>query len=420
MLYNINILMAILTNTIPKVKLSAFSVMYYVCSAIYYVIHIKFDVPIIDYISLLFCYLFLFLYIRKIYFTKSSIILYIIALYLSISSIIHSVISFFISIFYRNYLDQTIKLSTTIIIYLLFLLLTIKVSPPKTNTTFFFQTNVIPNYVYILILLASFFSGGLIESQITINNGQVQSAVNKAFTVITIFLLIFIIASLVFNCISKAYFENVSSILEKQVNAQVDYYKKVDRLNKDLRDFRHDYRNHMICVQGLLNAQEYDEAKEYILGITLRKIVLSKEFSSGNAIANTILSDKAERAEEVGAEIQFQGIIFEDIPAVDLCTILSNALDNAIEACEKISGDEPKIISVKCSYIKHIQFIRIGNPVAEDVKITNNAVETSKADKNIHGIGLYNIRRTVAKYEGEFEISCDGKVFVLDIGFKVN
>lgn len=105
---------------------------------------------------------------------------------------------------------------------------------------------------------------------------------------------------------------------------------------------------------------------------------------------------------------------------MDLCTILSNALDNAIEACEKISSDEQKIILVKCSYIKHIQFIWISNPVAEDVKIINNTVETSKADKNIHGIGLYNIRRTVAKYEGEFEISCKDKMFVMDIGFKVD
>lgn len=176
----------------------------------------------------------------------------------------------------------------------------------------------------------------------------------------------------------------------------------------------------MICVQGLLDAHQYDEAREYVHGITLRKTILSKEFASGNSIADALLSDKAERAEEIGAELQFKGVIFEDIPSVDLCTILSNALDNAIEACEKISSNEPKIISVKCSYIKHIQFILISNPVAEDVKIINNAVETSKADKNIHGIGLYNIRRTVAKYEGEFEITCKDKMFVMDIGFKVD
>ena len=103
-----------------------------------------------------------------------------------------------------------------------------------------------------------------------------------------------------------------------------------------------------------------------------------------------------------------------------MCTILSNAIDNAIEACEKIQSNEQKIISVKCSYIKRIQFIDITNPVDKDVKITNNVVETSKVDKNIHGIGLYNIRRTVMKYDGEFDISCKDKTFAMSIAFKAN
>lgn len=420
LLYNCNFLIAVFTNKTKKINISIFSIMYFVCAILYCIIHVKLDIPIVDYILFLLYYLFLFLYIQKAHATKLSTSLYVIALYLSISSVFLSVISFFISLFYKNYLDQIIKLSTTIIIYLLFLLLIIKLSSPKTNKYSIIQINTIPKYVYILILLATFFSGGLIENQLTVTNIQVQGTFNKSFTIITIFLLIFIIASLVFNCILKAYFENVSSILEKQVNAQVDYYKKVDRLNKDLRDFRHDYKNHMICVQGLLDAHQYDEAREYVHGITLRKTILSREFASGNSIADSLLSDKAERAERIGAELQFKGVIFEDIPSVDLCTILSNALDNAIEACEKISSNEPKIILVKCSYIKHIQFIWISNPVAEDVKIINNTVETSKADKNIHGIGLYNIRRTVAKYEGEFEISCNDKMFVMDIGFKVD
>ena len=348
---------------------------------------------------------------------KLKIILYIFLFYLTMDSIFQSTFLLFVNIFYKNY-DNLIALFISVITNLFVLMLFIKLSQISSAR---FHLNSIHTATYILILLALFFSGGLIENQLTATDDIiVQSSFNKIFTVISIVLLIFIIASLVFNCISKAYFENVSSILEKQVNAQVDYYKKVDRLNKDLRDFRHDYKNHMICIQGLLDSQEYDEAREYIHGITLRKTILSKEFASGNSIADALLSDKAECTEEIGAELQFKGVIFEDIPSVDLCTILSNALDNAIEACEKISSDEPKIISVKCSYIKHIQFILISNPVAEDVKIINNAVETSKADKNVHGIGLYNIRRTVAKYEGEFEISCKDKMFVMDIGFKVD
>ena len=419
MLYTIDVFMSVIATNILHKKTGKFPYVYLCFSTAYYIVHIECDAPILEYILLLCSYGFLFVSMQKKYLANTLKIIYIVALYLSISSVLHSIVRTVVSLFYSNYLNQIIKLTITIFVSILILLVITNIQY-KWNRAFLFQTNVIPNYVYVLILLATFFSGGLIESQITITDEQVRSVVNRLFTIITIFLLIFIIASLVFNCISKSYFENVSSILEKQVNAQVDYYKKVDRLNKDLRDFRHDYKNHMICVQGLLDAQEYDEAREYIHGITLRKTILSKDFASGNSIADALLSDKAECAEEIGAELQFKGVIFEDIPSVDLCTILSNAIDNAIEACEKISSNEPKIILVKCSYIKHIQFIWISNPVAEDVKIINNTVETSKADKNIHGIGLYNIRRTVAKYEGEFEISCNDKMFVMDIGFKVD
>lgn len=68
--------------------------------------------------------------------------------------------------------------------------------------------------------------------------------------------------------------------------------------------------------------------------ITKQKIIDANKFSSGNQIADSILSEKSESAANIGTQIQFSGFISDEIPAVDLCTMLSNALDNAIEACE--------------------------------------------------------------------------------------
>lgn len=420
MFFNINILIPLITNNCINKKPTIFFYIYIVCSFVYYLVYVKFDYPIIDFVLLLLCYIFLFLCINKNYLCCKSIrIIYVIALYLSVTSILHSVFRFVVSLFCDNYLDEIVTNSIVLFTNMTFLIF-MEIIRYKLNSKFIFNSNTISKNTYILILLAIFFSGGLIENQLTLVNQQFQSVVNKTFTIISIFLLLFIIGSLVFNCISRAYFENVSSILEKQVNEQVDYYKKIDKIDKELRDFRHDYKNHMICVQSLIEAKEYDEATEYLEGITLHKTILSRGFSSGNSIADVLLSDKSEWAEKVGAEIQFEGVIYENIPPADLCTILSNAIDNAIEACEKIQSDEQKIISVKCSYIKRIQFIDITNPVSEDVKITNNVVETSKVDKNIHGIGLYNIRRTVMKYDGEFDISCKDKTFAMSIAFKAD
>lgn len=420
MFFNISILISLITNNCVNKRPTIFFYIYIVCSFIYYLVYVKFDYPVIDFVLLLLCYIFLFLCInKKFLYCRRIRIIYVIALYLSVTSILHSVFRFVVSLFCNNYLDEIITNSIVLFTNITFLIF-MEIIRYKLNSKFIFNSNTISKNTYILILLAIFFSGGLIENQLTLVNQQLQSNVNKTFTIISIFLLLFIIGSLVFNCISRAYFENVSSVLEKQVNEQVDYYKKIDKIDKELRDFRHDYKNHMICVQSLIEAKEYAEATEYLEGITLHKTILSRGFSSGNSIADVLLSDKSEWAEKVGAEIQFEGVIYENIPPADLCTILSNAIDNAIEACEKIQSNEQKIISVKCSYIKRIQFIDITNPVDKDVKITNNVVETSKVDKNIHGIGLYNIRRTVMKYDGEFDISCKDKTFAMSIAFKVD
>lgn len=389
---------------------------YIALSAVYMLIRLGANVPMLDMGLLMLGYIWLFICVKRSAEIGTFQTLYIVLMYLSVESLLQSLLRYIISLFYESYSGKLIGIVIALLIGLLFFFVINHLAKNKNSV---WQFDIIPKYIYILILLAVFFSGGLIEIQLSLTNIQIQGILGRTFTAISIFLLIFIIISLIFNCISKAYLENISSMLENQVKAQVEHYKKADRLNTELRNFRHDYKNHLLCVQGLLDAGEYDEARDYIHSITLHKTASAKEFSSGNTIVNAILADKSEAAERIGAEIRFQGIVYEDIDAVDVCTIFANALDNAVEACEKITVG-PKIISIKCSYVKHIQFICITNPSAENVKIVNNSVETSKNDKNIHGIGLYNIRRTVAKYDGEFEISCKDGQFVMDIGFILN
>lgn len=394
-----------------------FPAVYVALSAVYIFFRLSIKLPLLDFGLLILHYLWLFACVKKAAKIKLFQTLYIVLMYLSVESLLQSLFRYMTSLFYDGYKNGSIE-----IIILLFgnLLLFFIIDMLEKKTKTLWQFNIIPRYIYVLILLAVFFGGGLIETQLSLTNIQIQGFLSRTFTVISIFLLIFIIISLIFNCISKAYLENVSSMLEDQVKAQVEYYKKADKLNTELRNFRHDYKNHLLCLQGLLDGEEYDEARDYLHSITLRQTASGKDFSSGNTIVNAILADKSETAEHIGAEIRFQGIVYEDIPAVDVCTIFANALDNALEACGKLTGSGPKIISVKCSYVKHIQFINITNPTSEEIKIVNNAIETSKKDKNLHGIGLYNIRRTVEKYDGEFDISCEGGMFTLDVGFKVN
>lgn len=275
---------------------------------------------------------------------------------------------------------------------------------------------IIPDHLYVLILVALLLSGEMFGC-IPIDFERVKTRNNiinfSAVLIVPIFMVLIIY--LLFNCISKQYFENISLLMEKQVEQQVEHYKKINKLTDDLREFRHDYKNHMICLQSLLNNKQYDEALSYVKSITNQEILDSNKFFSGNQIADAILTDKNELAQKNNCKIIFDGSVSDEISVSNLCTILSNALDNSIEACSKIDSDETQIIDVKCVASELIQIIRISNP-----NLDNNAVtETSKADRKNHGFGLSNIRRTVERMDGQMIISSQYPTFVLEIEFKV-
>ena len=103
------------------------------------------------------------------------------------------------------------------------------------------------------------------------------------------------------------------------------------------------------------------------------------------------------------------------INPLDLCIIFGNALDNAIDACAKCKNDEEKIINIHSSLTNGFLFIKIENPIATDVKITNNSITTTKKDKNSHGIGLQSIRTSIQKYYGEMKLSQLNGIFCLEI-----
>ena len=138
-----------------------------------------------------------------------------------------------------------------------------------------------------------------------------QSKITKLFTAVSIPMLILIIISLLINCITKSYYQNTSSLLEKQINMQLDYYSKLEKKNSELREFRHDFKNHMLCLQALIESNDCEEASQYIRRITNRSYSEPPTFFTGNRIADAILDDKSAQTESVGAKLVFDGEIYD-------------------------------------------------------------------------------------------------------------
>lgn len=350
-----------------------------------------------------------------IFHKKKKRAIYVSAMFLIIDSIMQSLSCIILELFSINYNQTYLTKGVSVIFNIISLLLVTKLQRKRKNMIRS-GLKIIPDHLYVLILVALLLSGEMFGCiPIDFERVKIRNNIINFSAVLIVPIFMVLIIYLLFNCISKQYFENISLLMEKQVEQQVEHYKKINKLTDDLREFRHDYKNHMICLQSLLNNKQYDEALSYVKSITNQEILDSNKFFSGNQIADAILSDKNELAQKNNCKIIFDGSVSDEISVSNLCTILSNALDNSIEACSKIDSDETQIIDVKCVASELIQIIRISNP-----NLDNNAVtETSKADRKNHGFGLSNIRRTVERMDGQMIISSQYPTFVLEIEFKV-
>lgn len=174
----------------------------------------------------------------------------------------------------------------------------------------------------------------------------------------------------------------------------------------------------MHCIRSLIESQDYSAVLSYMNKLTDNFDPEMIFIDSGNKIADAILTNKMHTAQNDGIALQFEGTFFSDISPVDLCTILSNGLDNAIEACLKTNNS--RWIYVKAAKQKSFQYIEISNSKSSDEVFSDTQDFTSKTDKINHGYGLYNIRKAASQYDGKVEIVDKKDTFTLTVILNLN
>lgn len=281
----------------------------------------------------------------------------------------------------------------------------------------FENLRLIPNYVEILILLCIFLTGGVVQS--FMYDTDKPESMAHILTLLLIIVLIAIIFALIFISMRHGYHKNLSELLQREINAKLSHYKnKLDEENK-LRRFKHDYRNHLLCISSLAKAGQTEDLLEYISELVPTIFHQDVVFDSGNYIADAIMKEKYDIAKSNNISFEFDGNIPNyGISNVDICIILSNALDNALEACLKCENDNDRFILISCRTAGKGFFAEISNSVNEDVNTTR--MTTTKPDKSNHGLGLSNIYSAVKRYKGISELECCDKIFTLKIRMYVN
>lgn len=281
--------------------------------------------------------------------------------------------------------------------------------------------SLLSNSVLVLIIIILVFLSGLAASlSASTAHTNIKMLYIQVFTVILVVLSLITIIFLLFNSISRSHYEQTSNLLEEKMKGQLKYYMMLDEKNTEMRRFRHDFRKHMMCVVSMLEEESFSEAEKYIRQLTDKFYESVPLYKTGNYIADSILSEKAQKCTEWGIDFKYKGVIPEsNLNPLELCIILSNALDNAIEACAKASKSNAGI-KIVSDFKNNYWYLKVVNTSPENVEIHNNNVLTTKDDKTKHGFGLQNIRDSVHKRDGTFRISQSNEEFILEITMNLN
>ncbi|MBQ6164948.1 MAG: GHKL domain-containing protein [Clostridia bacterium] len=274
--------------------------------------------------------------------------------------------------------------------------------------------DLIPKWLYAVIIVCSFSSffsvmGG---NSPELYSFEKMTAVLRALSVFGVILFSGYFVFKVFSLMAK------QNRILLQMSMQQTNYEQLLKNDEQLRRFRHDYKNHMLVVTSLLNAGLMNEAKEYLKTIKISSGMSEKKFLTGNFVVDAILNNKCALAEELKVDLQFHGVVPESgIENADLCTVVGNLIDNAIDGAARYPGE--RYVKVGAAVRNGFLSISVINPVSQRVPIKNNRIKTTKSDAGNHGIGLKNVAAALKKYHGTLSLSCDDRQFTADAALRL-
>lgn len=177
------------------------------------------------------------------------------------------------------------------------------------------------------------------------------------------------------------------------------YYQNLRREQNQVRSLRHDLRNHLAALQGLLEDGQTAKAIDYVNQLEGSPAFAGRRRLCEHEAANAVLSAKLEEMERLGLIADVQVALPErlSISDVDLCALLGNALDNAMEAAVKAPD---KRITLRCRVEKGVLMLKVSNALTGE---ETAELRSTKADSAHHGFGLPGMREIAGRYGGSLE-----------------
>lgn len=201
--------------------------------------------------------------------------------------------------------------------------------------------------------------------------------------------------------------------LLSQLDDMDDTIEAMESLNNTLRSQRHDFLNHLQVVYSLMEMEEYGEANAYIEKVYGAITAVSHAMKTANPAINALLQVKLGECDkaEIPVTLNIQSA-WKDLPMPgwEMCKVLSNLLDNAIDALEEVEVSERKLSLTLTEDLRSFRFSVSNTGPMIPVKSQANVFQpgiTTKADG--HGMGLYIVRKVLQERGGDITLTSDAQ-----------
>lgn len=190
------------------------------------------------------------------------------------------------------------------------------------------------------------------------------------------------------------------AVMEQQLEMQKHNIRNLEAEYEDTAKMQHDMKHHITCALNLAEKSHDEEVVKYLSSVLQDGIghitsYVHLQHQSLEAVMNSKIGSAANKGIPIKCMILTE---LESLQEIDVCILLSNLLDNAIEACER--NQNASVITLKMWAEAGYYCIDIGNTVEENVLSSNPNLETLKSNHKLHGFGLKSVRDIVAKYDG--------------------
>lgn len=277
--------------------------------------------------------------------------------------------------------------------------------------------------IFVMASQIALVLAGLSDMKDKLLNGQ-------AYTYMTV-LSIFSFSSLVILVVAIYHVERMNEKMKETVdiekklrNSQKNYYEMLLQKEEETRKYRHDITNHLMCLKALADDKKTELVSHYIE--TLQKDmqqIQNKNYDTGNLILDILLNYHTGRIRKK-TQVRVIGKCNDAIPIdeVDLCCIFANLFQNAVEAVNRIQGDEERHIYIYFKEYAGSLSCQIKNSIQEEsVRLGKDGLPvTSKKEGKNHGMGMKNVKEMIEGKNGLFNFKVQGEEFICTIMLRYN